>query len=161
MLKADSAIQSSMFNVQGSRFPIPQFQHFSISAFQLFPAAPHSRFKVQGSRFEVQGSRFEVQGSRFEVRGSRFKVQGSRFNGSRFNGSTVQSSTVQGNLAPVGVLDGGRIVTAFSPWLWLVGRALTGFARSPFQSCSCIGEKITWYGADGGRSFNGRQAGCP
>jgi Zn-dependent protease len=25
------------------------------------------------------------------------------------------------NLAPVGVLDGGRIVTALSPWLWLVG----------------------------------------
>ncbi|MFO1476218.1 MAG: site-2 protease family protein [Verrucomicrobiota bacterium] len=25
------------------------------------------------------------------------------------------------NLAPVGFLDGGRIVTALSPWLWLVG----------------------------------------
>ena len=28
------------------------------------------------------------------------------------------------NLAPVGVLDGGRIVTALSPWLWLVGFAV-------------------------------------
>jgi Zn-dependent protease len=25
------------------------------------------------------------------------------------------------NLAPIGMLDGGRIVTALSPWLWLVG----------------------------------------
>ena len=25
------------------------------------------------------------------------------------------------NLAPVGILDGGRIVTALSPWLWLIG----------------------------------------
>jgi Zn-dependent protease len=25
------------------------------------------------------------------------------------------------NLAPIGFLDGGRIVTALSPWLWLVG----------------------------------------
>ena len=25
------------------------------------------------------------------------------------------------NLAPVGFLDGGRVVTALSPWLWLVG----------------------------------------
>jgi Zn-dependent protease len=25
------------------------------------------------------------------------------------------------NLAPVGLLDGGRIVTALSPWLWLIG----------------------------------------
>jgi Zn-dependent protease len=25
------------------------------------------------------------------------------------------------NLAPVGILDGGRIVTALSPWLWIVG----------------------------------------
>jgi Zn-dependent protease len=25
------------------------------------------------------------------------------------------------NLAPVGILDGGRIVTALSPWLWLLG----------------------------------------
>jgi Zn-dependent protease len=25
------------------------------------------------------------------------------------------------NLAPVGFLDGGRIVTALSPWLWIVG----------------------------------------
>jgi Zn-dependent protease len=30
------------------------------------------------------------------------------------------------NLAPVGFLDGGRIVTALSPWLWLVGIALIG-----------------------------------
>ena len=28
------------------------------------------------------------------------------------------------NLAPVGFLDGGRIVTALSPWLWIVGFAL-------------------------------------
>src|SRR5262249_46500674 len=31
------------------------------------------------------------------------------------------------NLAPVGFLDGGRIVTALSPWLWLVGIALVGY----------------------------------
>ena len=28
------------------------------------------------------------------------------------------------NLAPIGVLDGGRIFTALSPWLWLVGAAV-------------------------------------
>jgi Zn-dependent protease len=28
------------------------------------------------------------------------------------------------NLMPIGFLDGGRIVTALSPWLWLVGAAL-------------------------------------
>src|SRR6266568_4570708 len=28
------------------------------------------------------------------------------------------------NLAPLGFLDGGRIVTALSPWLWLVGAAV-------------------------------------
>jgi Zn-dependent protease len=28
------------------------------------------------------------------------------------------------NLAPIGFLDGGRIVTALSPWLWLVGLAI-------------------------------------
>ncbi len=28
------------------------------------------------------------------------------------------------NLAPVGFLDGGRIATALSPWLWLVGAAV-------------------------------------
>ena len=28
------------------------------------------------------------------------------------------------NLAPVGFLDGGRIVTAISPWLWLIGLAV-------------------------------------
>jgi Zn-dependent protease len=28
------------------------------------------------------------------------------------------------NLAPVGFLDGGRIVTAISPWLWIVGYLL-------------------------------------
>jgi Zn-dependent protease len=28
------------------------------------------------------------------------------------------------NLAPLGPLDGGRIVTALSPWLWLVGAAV-------------------------------------
>jgi len=30
------------------------------------------------------------------------------------------------NLAPVGFLDGGRIVTALSPWLWIVGLAIIG-----------------------------------
>ena len=30
------------------------------------------------------------------------------------------------NLAPIGFLDGGRIVTALSPWLWLVGAAVVG-----------------------------------
>jgi Zn-dependent protease len=28
------------------------------------------------------------------------------------------------NLAPIGFLDGGRIVTALSPWLWIVGAVL-------------------------------------
>jgi Zn-dependent protease len=31
------------------------------------------------------------------------------------------------NLAPVGFLDGGRIVTALSPWLWVVGIGVIGF----------------------------------
>jgi Zn-dependent protease len=31
------------------------------------------------------------------------------------------------NLMPIGFLDGGRVVTALSPWLWLVGAVLTGF----------------------------------
>jgi Zn-dependent protease len=31
------------------------------------------------------------------------------------------------NMAPVGILDGGRIVTALSPWLWLVGIAVVGY----------------------------------
>ncbi len=30
------------------------------------------------------------------------------------------------NLAPVGMLDGGRVATALSPWLWLVGLAIVG-----------------------------------
>jgi Zn-dependent protease len=30
------------------------------------------------------------------------------------------------NLAPIGFLDGGRIVTALSPWLWLVGVLIAG-----------------------------------
>jgi Zn-dependent protease len=30
------------------------------------------------------------------------------------------------NLAPIGFLDGGRIVTALSPWLWLVGLVIGG-----------------------------------
>ena len=30
------------------------------------------------------------------------------------------------NLAPIGFLDGGRIVTALSPWLWVVGAAVVG-----------------------------------
>lgn len=39
------------------------------------------------------------------------------------------------NLAPVGMLDGGRIVTALSPWLWLPGLALLawlGFTHPNF-----------------------------
>jgi Zn-dependent protease len=31
------------------------------------------------------------------------------------------------NLTPIGFLDGGRIVTALSPWLWVVGLAVMGF----------------------------------
>ncbi len=31
------------------------------------------------------------------------------------------------NMAPIGFLDGGRIVTALSPWLWLVGTVIIGF----------------------------------
>jgi len=39
------------------------------------------------------------------------------------------------NLAPVGFLDGGRIVTALSPWLWIVGFAvLVLFAVTQFLS---------------------------
>jgi len=30
------------------------------------------------------------------------------------------------NLTPVGFLDGGRIVTALSPWLWVLGIVITG-----------------------------------
>ena len=30
------------------------------------------------------------------------------------------------NLAPIGFLDGGRIVTALSPWLWIVGTVIIG-----------------------------------
>ena len=30
------------------------------------------------------------------------------------------------NLAPVGFLDGGRIATAISPWLWVIGIAIIG-----------------------------------
>ena len=30
------------------------------------------------------------------------------------------------NLAPIGFLDGGRIVTALSPWLWVAGTAIIG-----------------------------------
>jgi Zn-dependent protease len=30
------------------------------------------------------------------------------------------------NLAPIGFLDGGRIVTALSPWLWVVGAGIMG-----------------------------------
>jgi Zn-dependent protease len=38
------------------------------------------------------------------------------------------------NLAPIGFLDGGRIVTALSPWLWLVGFAvLTGMLITHFN----------------------------
>ena len=39
------------------------------------------------------------------------------------------------NLAPVGFLDGGRIVTALSPWLWIVGFiALVVLAVSQFTA---------------------------
>lgn len=31
------------------------------------------------------------------------------------------------NLAPVGILDGGRVVTALSPWLWLPGFVILGY----------------------------------
>ena len=31
------------------------------------------------------------------------------------------------NLTPVGMLDGGRIATALSPWLWLVGLVVLGW----------------------------------
>jgi Zn-dependent protease len=31
------------------------------------------------------------------------------------------------NLAPVGFLDGGRIATALSPWLWVIGIGVVGF----------------------------------
>ena len=31
------------------------------------------------------------------------------------------------NLAPIGFLDGGRIVTALSPWLWVAGTVIIGF----------------------------------
>jgi Zn-dependent protease len=31
------------------------------------------------------------------------------------------------NLAPVGILDGGRVVTALSPWLWVGGLAIIGW----------------------------------
>jgi Zn-dependent protease len=30
------------------------------------------------------------------------------------------------NLAPIGFLDGGRIVTALSPWLWVIGFVIVG-----------------------------------
>jgi Zn-dependent protease len=39
------------------------------------------------------------------------------------------------NLTPIGYLDGGRIVTALSPWLWIPGLAIMGymaFTRSNF-----------------------------
>src|SRR5438876_10058327 len=31
------------------------------------------------------------------------------------------------NLAPVGFLDGGRVATALSPWLWIIGMAIVVF----------------------------------
>jgi Zn-dependent protease len=31
------------------------------------------------------------------------------------------------NLAPVGFLDGGRVATALSPWLWMIGIAVIGY----------------------------------
>jgi len=38
------------------------------------------------------------------------------------------------NLAPIGKLDGGRIVTAVSPWLWLIGTAIvTGMLFTHFN----------------------------
>jgi Zn-dependent protease len=30
------------------------------------------------------------------------------------------------NLLPIGFLDGGRVVTALSPWLWVVGAVMAG-----------------------------------
>src|SRR5207237_10924551 len=42
------------------------------------------------------------------------------------------------NLTPVGMLDGGRIVTALSRWLWLPGFALLlwfGWNIRTFSSC--------------------------
>lgn len=39
------------------------------------------------------------------------------------------------NLAPVGFLDGGRVVTALSPWLWVAGFVImVGFAIHQFTS---------------------------
>lgn len=39
------------------------------------------------------------------------------------------------NLAPVGFLDGGRIVTALSPWLWIVGFVvMVGLAITQFAA---------------------------
>ncbi|PWU12990.1 MAG: site-2 protease family protein [Verrucomicrobia bacterium] len=47
-----------------------------------------------------------------------FLLTGSRlFQGLAFAGFMVNLI----NLAPIGQLDGGRIVTALSPWLWLIG----------------------------------------
>lgn len=45
------------------------------------------------------------------------------------------------NLAPVGFLDGGRIVTAISPWMWLVGFNLLGtLAVWRFRDSADVGQ---------------------
>ena len=121
-------------------FPIPQFQHFSISAFQLFPAAPRSRFEVR--RFKVRGSTVQgstVRGSRFKVR--RFEVQGSRFNGSRFNGSRFNGSRFNGSTAQA-------FTVPRSPWV-ILPRAIRCLwstrlpckSRAPPRGCSCHGRQ--------------------
>src|SRR2546421_466486 len=44
------------------------------------------------------------------------------------------------NLTPIGFLDGGRIVTALSPWLWIAGLALivVRLAMRPFSQSSFL-----------------------
>ncbi|HTB63470.1 MAG TPA: site-2 protease family protein [Opitutales bacterium] len=42
------------------------------------------------------------------------------------------------NLMPVGQMDGGRIVTALSPWLWIVGYLLMGIFMIKFPSLIVI-----------------------
>ncbi len=43
------------------------------------------------------------------------------------------------NLAPIGFLDGGRIVTALSPWLWIVGTVIiVGMIITSFNPLLCI-----------------------
>src|SRR5687767_6757095 len=43
------------------------------------------------------------------------------------------------NLAPIGFLDGGRIATALSPWLWVVGTVIiVGMIITSFNPLLCI-----------------------